>query len=62
MGTTRIGIAQWLVAKGGAVGRSGSVPSADHRLADIAPTIRVLLGLPEDARPMAGKPIRELFE
>lgn len=52
----------WLVAKGGAVGRNGLVPSAGHRLADIAPTIRALLGLPEDVGPLAGKPIRELLE
>jgi predicted AlkP superfamily pyrophosphatase or phosphodiesterase len=51
----------WLVAKGGTVPRNGFVPSSRHRLADIAPTIRVLLGLTEDGHPLAGRPIAELL-
>jgi predicted AlkP superfamily pyrophosphatase or phosphodiesterase len=51
----------WLVAKGGAVGRNGFA-SSHHRSADIAPTIRLLLGLPKDPSPLAGKPMLELLE
>jgi hypothetical protein len=52
----------WLVAKGGAIARNGFVSSSPHRLADIAPTVRVLLGLPADADRRAGQPITELLE
>lgn len=50
----------WLVAKGGAIARNGFVTSHHRRLADIAPTIRQLLGLPKDTRPLGGKPMDEL--
>jgi hypothetical protein len=52
----------WLVACGGGITTSGAVSAASTRhLADVAPTIRVLLGLPADTRDDAGRPIDELF-
>lgn len=52
----------WLVAAGGAIPARGVVQSrAPQRLRDIAPTIRVLLGLPADGAAEAGAPIAELI-
>jgi hypothetical protein len=52
----------WLVAAGGTVAARGFVwSSRPHHLADLAPTLRVLLGLPADTAPTAGAPIEELF-
>jgi arylsulfatase A-like enzyme len=52
----------WLLAAGGDVSARGLVRSQHaHRLADLAPTLRVLLGLPRDESPAAGAPIDELF-
>jgi len=51
----------WLVAKGGAVPARGYVASpVARRLADVAPTIRQLLGLPGVPAPGAGAPLGEL--
>ena len=52
----------WLVAAGGAIPTRGFVDSTRrHRLADIAPTLRVLLDLPADTSPGAGSAIDELL-
>jgi phosphopentomutase/2,3-bisphosphoglycerate-independent phosphoglycerate mutase family metalloenzyme len=52
----------WLVAAGAGVAARGfAVASRSHRLADVAPTIRLLLGLPDDDGPSAGAPIDELL-
>lgn len=51
----------WLVAKGGAFAAHGCVTSKRHRLADIAPTVRLLLALSPDTDPTSGRPIDELF-
>jgi arylsulfatase A-like enzyme len=52
----------WLLAAGGDVTARGLVRSErSHRLADLAPTLRVVLGLPPDEAPAAGAPIEELF-
>ena len=40
--------------------RGVACPSRDVTLADIAPTMRVLMGLPPDASPDAGRPIEEI--
>ena len=51
----------WLVAKGGAVPARGYVASpVARRLADVAPTVRQLLGLPGVRAEGAGTPIDEL--
>lgn len=52
----------WLVAKGGAVPRRGVSASSGHRLADIAPTIRALLGIRADSDPRAGHVISEIAD
>jgi Metalloenzyme superfamily len=53
----------WLVAAGGAVPRAGEREAAHTvHLADIAPTLRALLGLPADENRDAGTPIAELLE
>jgi Metalloenzyme superfamily len=53
----------WLVAFGGEVGVRGIAPArAPHRLADVAPTVRVLLGLPQESAADAGRAIEEIFE
>lgn len=50
----------WLVASGAGIEEKGLVQSAvPHRLADIAPTMRELLGMDADAREGSGQPIRE---
>jgi hypothetical protein len=52
----------WLVASGGAIPSRGAVACGQTRhLADIAPTVRVLMRLPADPSPEAGKPISELL-
>jgi hypothetical protein len=55
----------WLVASGSAIGARGLTGSAGSRwLADIAPTVRQLLGLPVatgQLDPSAGSPLRELL-
>jgi Metalloenzyme superfamily len=52
----------WLVGAGGRIPPSGAVASGAHRLADVAPTIRALLGLPADPSPGAGSPIAAFLE
>jgi hypothetical protein len=52
----------WMIAKGGAVKARGCVASDRHRLADIAPTVRLMLSLAPDTDPLAGRPFDELFE
>ena len=52
----------WLVAVGGSIPARGAVQgTASHRLRDIAPTIRALLGLPADVSPLAGSAIQALL-
>jgi hypothetical protein len=52
----------WLVATGAGIKARGRVQAErSHRLADVAPTIRELLGLPADTATTAGAPIDELF-
>jgi len=52
----------WLVAAGGAIPARGAVDSVrKHRLADLAPTVRALLGLPADRAAEAGAAIVELL-
>jgi arylsulfatase A-like enzyme len=53
--------ASWLVAAGGPIVARGLVAAAgQRRLCDIAPTLRLWLGLDADASPRAGQPIPEL--
>lgn len=52
----------WMVASGPRFLARGAVSSPSTRhLADIAPTLRVVLGLPPDTSARAGAPIAELF-
>lgn len=52
----------WVVAFGGGMKARGvACPRADVLLTDIAPTIRVLVGLPPDTSETAGRPIAEVF-
>lgn len=52
----------WLVASGGGIPETGSVRSYEpHRLADIAPTMRALIGLAPDDGEAAGKAIAGLL-
>jgi Metalloenzyme superfamily len=52
----------WMVAAGPRFLARGPVASSQPRhLADIAPTLRVVLGLPPDSSERAGTPIEELF-
>ena len=52
----------WLVAAGPRIAARGWIASPrDRHLADVAPTIRVLLGLRGDGSPYAGRPLDELF-
>jgi hypothetical protein len=52
----------WLVAAGAGIAARGLVPSSEpHHLADLAPTLRVLLALPADTAPAAGTTLDELF-
>jgi arylsulfatase A-like enzyme len=53
----------WLVASGPRFAARGSIHSAhERRLADVAPTLRVVLGLPPDSTFASGHVIDELFE
>ena len=52
----------WMVGAGPRFAARGSVASPHpRRLADIAPTLRVVLGLPPDISERSGAPIDELF-
>jgi hypothetical protein len=52
----------WLVASGAGVAEGGIVRSREpHRLADIAPTVRALFGLPADGSEEAGRAIPEVL-
>jgi hypothetical protein len=52
----------WLVAAGSGVRARGVIPSLrPHHLADLAPTMRRLLGLSADEAPASGAPIEELL-
>jgi len=52
----------WLVASGSAIPVRGLVHAPqERRLADLAPTIRPLLGLPRDFGSSAGEPLSELL-
>lgn len=52
----------WLFAAGPDIAARGRVPTpAEHRLADVAPTLRVVLGLEDDRALSAGRPLTELF-
>jgi hypothetical protein len=52
----------WLFAAGPTIAARGRVPApGEHRLADVAPTIRVVLGLEGDRSDDAGRPLSELF-
>jgi arylsulfatase A-like enzyme len=51
----------WLVAAGAGITARGPIDAPVPRyLADIAPTMRKLLGLPRDEGPRAGAPLLEL--
>lgn len=53
----------WMVAAGPRFNARGTVMSPHpRRLADIAPTLRVVMGLPADNAEKSGAPIDELFE
>jgi hypothetical protein len=53
----------WLVAAGPGVTERGLATSVrPHALADVAPTVRVLLGLPPDEDASAGSPLAEVLE
>ncbi len=55
--------ATWIAAYGAHVRAAGVVaPSAPRRLADLTPTIRRLLSLPDDTGAGAGAPLEELVE
>lgn len=52
----------WVIAFGGGMKPQGvACPKSDVLLTDIAPTIRVLVGLPPDASDSGGRPIAEIF-
>lgn len=52
----------WLFAAGPSVAARGRVRSdEERRLADVAPTLRAMLGLPEDRSPGAGRALVELL-
>ncbi|MET0792030.1 MAG: alkaline phosphatase family protein [Polyangiaceae bacterium] len=52
----------WLVASGSAVHATGFVAApTPRRLADLAPTVRQITGLPHDANAAAGTPLDELL-
>jgi hypothetical protein len=52
----------WLVAAGPRFQARGAITTKDPRhLADIAPTLRTVLGMPPDTSEAAGSPIDELF-
>jgi Metalloenzyme superfamily len=52
----------WMIAAGGPIRARGLVrPLGQRRLADIAPTVRAILGLPADASARAGSVLPELL-
>ncbi|HEY1957533.1 MAG TPA: alkaline phosphatase family protein [Polyangiaceae bacterium] len=51
----------WMVARGAAIAARGPLDVSAH-LADIAPTVRCLLGMPPDEAPNAGLPIAPICE
>ncbi|HEX2672310.1 MAG TPA: alkaline phosphatase family protein [Polyangiaceae bacterium] len=52
----------WLIAAGSALRASGFVEApTERRLADLAPTVRLIAGLPRDLDPEAGMPLSELL-
>jgi Metalloenzyme superfamily len=52
----------WLIAAGTAVRATGFVTApSQRRLADLAPTVRQIAGLPRDLDPEAGMPLSELL-
>jgi hypothetical protein len=52
----------WLIAAGSALRASGYVAAPrERRLADLAPTVRQIAGLPRDLDAEAGMPLSELF-
>lgn len=52
----------WLIASGSALHASGYVAAPKPRsLADLAPTVRQISGLPRDSHPAAGAPLDELL-
>ena len=52
----------WLIAAGSALRASGFVAApTERRLADLAPTVRQIAGLPRDLDPEAGMPLGELL-
>ena len=53
----------WLIAAGSALGATGFVAApSQRRLADLAPTVRQIAGLPRDLDPEAGMPLDELLQ
>ncbi|HEX6277610.1 MAG TPA: alkaline phosphatase family protein [Polyangiaceae bacterium] len=52
----------WLMAWGTEVSSKPFVPAGASYLADLAPTLRALFGLPEDRHPAAGRPLVAVFE
>jgi hypothetical protein len=51
----------WLIAAGPSVKARGFVRTGSRRLADVAPTLRGALGLPQDRAPHAGTELSELL-
>ncbi|HKO48804.1 MAG TPA: hypothetical protein VJV79_13825 [Polyangiaceae bacterium] len=52
----------WLIAAGSAVRANGFVAApSPRRLAELAPTVRQIAGLPADRHPEAGMPLSELL-
>ena len=51
----------WMVARGAAIAARGAL-DVNVRLADLAPTIRCLLGMPRDASPDAGRSIAPICD
>ena len=52
----------WLVATGSPLGTGGALAApSERRLADVAPTVREIAGLPSDLEATAGTPLDELL-
>lgn len=52
----------WLVASGPTIAARGRIATMrPHKLADVSPTLRAIMGLPADTFPYAGTAIEELF-
>ncbi len=52
----------WLVARGAGIAAKGYVQApTERRLADVVPTVRKLVGLPEDTSPGAGSALEEIL-